>query len=78
MMAPLIILEVVFVIFRYILEMPDRSLHVFVMLLEGMLHIGTYLLLFLVLDAGMNTIVISIIIFIMIVVLSYGLTNVYL
>ncbi len=58
--------------------MPDRSLHVFVMLLEGMLHIGTYLLLFLVLDAGMNTIVISIIIFIMIVVLSYGLTNVYL
>jgi len=33
MLAPLVILEVVFVIVRYILESPDRSTLVFMMLL---------------------------------------------
>jgi hypothetical protein len=46
--------------------------------MEGLLHIAAYLLLFLSLDAGVNTIIISIIIFVMIVVLSYSLTEIYL
>ena len=41
-------------------------------------HIACYLLMFLSLDAGVNTIIVSIFIFVMIVVLSYALTEVYL
>ena len=48
------------------------------MLAECLLHIVVYLLCFLSLDAGTNTIIISVIIFIMTVVLAYGLTEVYL
>lgn len=48
------------------------------LVMEGLLHIAAYLLMFLSLDAGVNTIIISIIIFVMIVVLSYSLTEIYL
>ncbi len=78
MVAPIVLLEVVFFIFRFILEKPDKKRLIIMIVLESLLHIATYLLLYLILDAGTNTIIISIIIFIMIVVLSYGLTNLYL
>ena len=48
------------------------------MVIECLLHIAVYLLGFLSLNAGANSIVMSLIIFILTVVLAYGLTEVYL
>ena len=46
--------------------------------IEWLLYIGAYLLLWLCLDAGVNTIILSILMFIIIVILAYDLTDVYL
>jgi hypothetical protein len=40
--------------------------------------VGVYLLLFLCIDAGINTVIISILMFILIVLLAHDLTDVYL
>ena len=78
MLATLVIIEVVFCVVRYVIERPEKSRYVWTIIIESLLHIGAYLLMYLSLDAGVNTIIISIIIFIMIVVLSYSLTEIYL
>lgn len=48
------------------------------MILECFLHISVYLLGYLSLSAGANTIIMSLVIFIMIVIVAYGLTELYL
>ena len=48
------------------------------MIFECLLHIVVYLLCSLSLDAGVNAIIISLVIFILTVVIAYGLTEVYL
>ena len=78
MLAPLLISEAVFCLVRYIIESPEKRKFIWIMLGECLLHIVVYLMCFLSLDAGTNTILISVIIFILIVVLAYGLTEVYL
>lgn len=46
--------------------------------IESALHIAAYLLMFLCPDVGVNTIIISIIVFVLIVVLAQNLSEVYL
>ena len=46
--------------------------------MEYLIYMGIYLLLWLCLDAGVNTIIISIFMFILIVSLAHDLTEVYL
>lgn len=47
-------------------------------MIEFLIHIGVYLLLWLSLDTGVNTIIISIFMFVLIVSLAHDLTEVYL
>jgi hypothetical protein len=78
MIAPLLILETVFTIFRYFMEMPERSREKYYLVLEYLIYVGVYLLLWLSFNAGVNTIIISIFMFILIVSLAHDLTDVYL
>jgi hypothetical protein len=78
MLAPLLVLETVFTIFRYFMEVPERKREKYYLALEYMIYVGIYLLLWLCLDAGVNAIVISVLIFIIIVSLAHDLTEVYL
>lgn len=78
MMAPLLLLETVFTVFRFFMESPERRREQIMLIIEWLLYIGVYLLLWLCLDAGVNTIIISIVMFILIVVLAHDLTEVYL
>jgi len=78
MLAPLVIMEVVFCVVRYIVESPEKYKHIWMMIIECLLHISVYLLGYLSLSAGANTIIMSLVIFIMIVIIAYGLTELYL
>jgi hypothetical protein len=78
MLAPLCVTEAVFLFCRYIIESPEKKQLLGMMVFESLLHITVYLLGYLSQSAGINTILISVIIFILIVVLAYGLTEVYL
>lgn len=75
---PLLVFEIIFFILRFIIEKPDTTKEKITMLLETVFLIGSYLLMFLCIDAGVNTIIISIIVFIFIVMLGYDLTTIYL
>ena len=74
MLAPLLCTELVFVIVRYVLEQPEKKKQLWMLFIETMIHVASYLLLFLSMDAGVNTVIISIFIFVLIVVLAYALT----
>lgn len=78
MIAPLVIVEALFTVLRYFMERPEKKREKFYLVIEFLIHVGIYLLLWLSLDAGLNTIVISIFIFIIIVSLAHDLTEVYL
>lgn len=78
MLAPLIILETVFTIFRYFMEVPERKREKWYLAMEYLIYVGIYLLLWFCLDAGINTIIVSIFMFILIVTLAHDLTEVYL
>jgi hypothetical protein len=60
------------------MEVPERKREKYYLALEYMIYMGIYLLLWLCLDAGINTIVISVLMFIIIVSLAHDLTEVYL
>lgn len=77
-LVPLILLETVFLIARYIIEKPEKRKEKVFLWLEYFVWVMCYLLLFLCGDPGVNTIILSIVVFIAIVVLSYDLTDVYL
>lgn len=78
MLAPLLILETVFTIFRYFMEVPERKREQYYLALEYMIYMGVYLLLWLCNNAGVNAIIISIFMFVLIVTLAHDLTDVYL
>lgn len=77
-MAPLILIELVFAISRYLMERPEKARDKYFLIMEELMIISTYLLLWLSLDAGTNTIIISIFMFILIVAIAHDLTDVYL
>ncbi len=78
MLAPLVIMETVFVLLRFVMEAPEKSSEKMFLIGEWLVHVAVYILLFLVTNAGVNTIIISTVIFVMIVVLAHDLTEVYL
>ena len=63
---------------RFSLESPDHKIGQITILAEGGILILAYLLLFLCLDAGINTIIISILVFAFTVYLAFDLTVLYL
>ena len=75
---PVIATEIVFSIARYIIQSPESKFEILGMFGESLSFVICYLLLFLVMDAGVNTIFISVLIFLLIVYLAYDLTTIYL
>lgn len=78
MLIPLIGMELVFIILRLVIEAPEKRAYTGMIWVEAALHIVVYVLGYIVLNVAVNAIIMSIIIFLTIVVLSYGLTDLYL
>lgn len=78
MIIPLIGLELVFALLRYVIERPITKFEKITIWVESLLIIGCYLLLYFCVDAGVNSIIISIFVFIFIVYLAYDLITIYL
>ena len=70
--------ELLFIILRFKVENPGKGPQKGTIVGEAVFLCGAYLLLFLCLDSGVNTVIISSIIFIFMVYLSYDLTTIYL
>ena len=77
-MAPLLILELVFVVLRFLVERPELAKEKISILVEFGAALLCYLLMFLCTNSGVNTIIISIVIFFYIVILMSDFMNVYL
>ena len=63
-----------FTIFRYLMERPEKRNAKIYLLLDYLICLAVYLLLWLSLDAGVNTVIISIFMFILIVTLAFDLS----
>jgi hypothetical protein len=77
-MAPLLILELVFVVLRYFIERPELAKEKISILVEFGAALLCYLLLFLCTNSGVNTIIISVVMFFYIVILMSDFMEVYL
>lgn len=77
-MIPVLALELIFGGLRLIVEEPETKMEKIIILIETGLFIAAHLLLFLCLDAGVNTILLSIIVFIFIAALAFDLSVAYL
>ena len=76
--APLLILELVFVVLRYVIERPELAKEKISILVEFGAALLCYLLLFFCTNSGVNTIIISVVMFFYIVILMSDFMEVYL
>lgn len=77
-LLPILLIELAFIILRFIFEVPDQKFNKITIVAEEVVFGLSYILLFLSVDAGVNSLIISIVVFIFIVYLAYDLTTIYL
>lgn len=77
-LLPVLLLSLLFVVLRLVFEEPENKYRKATIVVEELAFACAYLLLFLCVDGGVNSIIISVLVFVFIVYLAYDLTTVYL